>query len=129
VDERSVGQSKAKSTCGFLQELNDSVKAKFIEESPDTLIMISLSFFSQFTLVIATQLVEDSMVKLDKICREANVKLVFVRSYGLAGIVRVSVKHSIIGSKPDHFLDDLRLNNHGYFIILCSHVCSRTCLL
>ncbi|CAF2107299.1 unnamed protein product, partial [Brassica napus] len=91
VDERSVGQSKAKSTCEFLQELNDS-----------------------FTLVIATQLVKDSMVKLDKICREANVKLVFVRSYGLVGIVRVSVKeHTIIDSKPDHFLDDLRLNNHG----------------
>ncbi|RID42925.1 hypothetical protein BRARA_J02778 [Brassica rapa] len=70
----------------------DSVKAKFIEESPDTLIMTSPYFFSQFTLVIATQLVEDSMVKLDRICREANVKLVFVRSYGLAGIVRVSVK-------------------------------------
>lgn len=38
------------------------------------------------------QLVEDSMVKLDKICREANVKLVLVRSYGLAGFVRISVK-------------------------------------
>ncbi|KAG2256452.1 hypothetical protein Bca52824_075746 [Brassica carinata] len=63
---------------------------------------------------MATQLVKDSMVKLDKICREANVKLVFVRSYGLVGIVRVSVKeHTIIDSKPDHFLDDLRLNNHG----------------
>ena len=55
VDERSVGQSKAKSTCAFLQELNDSVKAKFVEESPDALIMTSPSFFSQFTLVIATQ--------------------------------------------------------------------------
>ncbi|KAL0650858.1 hypothetical protein Bca4012_093549 [Brassica carinata] len=88
VDERSVGQSKAKSTCEFLQELNDSVKANHS--------------------------VKDSMVKLDKICREANVKLVFVRSYGLVGIVRVSVKeHTIIDSKPDHFLDDLRLNNHG----------------
>ncbi|KAG5379608.1 hypothetical protein IGI04_027450 [Brassica rapa subsp. trilocularis] len=51
-------------------------------------------------------LVEDSMVKLDKICREANVKVVFVRSYGLAGL-----EHTIIDSKPDHFLDDLRLNN------------------
>ena len=28
VDEASVGQSKAKSACAFLQELNDSVKAK-----------------------------------------------------------------------------------------------------
>ncbi|CAF2114537.1 unnamed protein product, partial [Brassica oleracea] len=96
-------------SAGFSLGGYDSVKAKFIEESPDTLIMTSPSFFSQFTLVIATQLVEDSMVKLERICREENVKLVFVRSYGLAGIVR----HTIIDSKPDHFLDDLRLNNHG----------------
>ncbi|CDY10045.1 BnaC08g44060D [Brassica napus] len=88
------------------------LKATFIEENPDTLISTNPFFFSQFTLVIATQLVEDSMVKLDRICREANDKLVFARSYGLSGFVRVSVKeHTVIDSKPDHFLDDLRLNN------------------
>ncbi|XP_047342044.1 NEDD8-activating enzyme E1 regulatory subunit AXR1-like isoform X2 [Impatiens glandulifera] len=112
IEEASVGQSKAKSVCAFLQELNDAVKAKFIEEYPDRLIETTPSFFSQFTLVIATQLVEDSMVKLDRICREANVMLIFARSYGLTGLVRISVKeHTVIESKPDHFLDDLRLNN------------------
>ncbi|PON83835.1 NEDD8-activating enzyme E1 regulatory subunit APP-BP [Trema orientale] len=112
VDESSVGQSKAKCVCAFLQELNDAVKAKFIEEHPEALIKTNPSFFSQFTLVIATQLVEDSMIKLDRICREANVMLVFARSYGLTGLVRISLKeHTIIESKPDHFLDDLRLNN------------------
>lgn len=38
------------------------------------------------------QLVEDSMLKLDIICREANVMLIFARSYGLTGFVRISVK-------------------------------------
>ncbi|KAL3635429.1 NEDD8-activating enzyme E1 regulatory subunit axr1 [Castilleja foliolosa] len=112
VDESSVGQSKAKTVCAFLEELNDAVKAKFIEEYPEKLIDSSPSFFSQFTLIIATQLVEHSMVKLDKICRDANVMLIFARSYGLTGFVRISVKeHAVIESKPDHFLDDLRLNN------------------
>ncbi|KAL2454678.1 NEDD8-activating enzyme E1 regulatory subunit [Abeliophyllum distichum] len=112
VDESSVGQSKAKTVCAFLQELNDAVKAKFIEEYPEALIESNPSFFSQFTLVVATQLVEDSMVKLDKICRDANIMLIFARSYGLTGFVRISVKeHAVIESKPDHFLDDLRLNN------------------
>ena len=32
------------------------------------------------------------MVKLDRICREADVKVVFVRSYGLTALVRVSIK-------------------------------------
>uniref|UniRef100_A0A7C9F6E0 NEDD8-activating enzyme E1 regulatory subunit n=1 Tax=Opuntia streptacantha TaxID=393608 RepID=A0A7C9F6E0_OPUST len=112
VDESSLGESKAKCVCAFLQELNDAVKAKFIEEYPDKLIETNPSFFSQFTLVIATQLVEDKMIKLDRICREADVILIFARSYGLTGLVRISVKeHTVIESKPDHFLDDLRLNN------------------
>ncbi|KAL5794086.1 hypothetical protein ACOSP7_002680 [Xanthoceras sorbifolium] len=112
LDESCVGESKAKSVCAFLQELNDAVKAKFIEEYPVALIETNPSFFSQFTLVVATQLVEESMVKLDRICREANVMLIFARSYGLTGLVRISVKeHTVIESKPDHFLDDLRLNN------------------
>ncbi|KAJ7948152.1 NEDD8-activating enzyme E1 regulatory subunit [Quillaja saponaria] len=112
VDESSIGQPKAKCVCSFLQELNDAVKAKFIEEYPEALIESNPSFFSQFTLVVATQLVEGSMVKLDRICREVNVMLVIARSYGLTGFVRISFKeHTVIESKPDHFLDDLRLNN------------------
>ncbi|CAO2823310.1 unnamed protein product [Amaranthus hypochondriacus] len=112
VDETSLGESKAKCVCAFLQELNDAVNAKFIEEFPEKLIESNALFFSQFTLVIATQLVEEKMAKLDRICREANVMLVVARSYGLTGIVRVSVKeHTVIDTKPDHFLDDLRLNN------------------
>ncbi|KAI5390073.1 NEDD8-activating enzyme E1 regulatory subunit AXR1 isoform X1 [Lathyrus oleraceus] len=112
VDESSLGQSKAKCVCSFLQELNDAVKAKYVEEYPDALIETNPSFFSQFTLVVATQLVESSMVKLDRICRNANVILIFARSYGLTGFVRISLKeHTVIESKPEHFLDDLRLNN------------------
>lgn len=111
LDEESLGQSKAKSVCAFLQELNDAVKAKFVEESPETLIETRPSFFSQFTLVIATQLLENSLLKLDKVCRQANVTLVVARSFGLTGLVRISMKeHTVIESKPDHFLDDLRLN-------------------
>lgn len=60
VDESSLGQSKAKCACAFLQELNDAVKAKFIEELPDALIETNPSFFSQFTLVIATQVWSNS---------------------------------------------------------------------
>ncbi|XP_004515094.1 NEDD8-activating enzyme E1 regulatory subunit AXR1-like [Cicer arietinum] len=112
VDESFLGQSKAKCVCSFLQELNDAVKAKFVEEYPDALIETNPSFFSQFTLVVATQLGESSMVKLDQICRKANVMLIFARSYGLTGFVRISLKeHTVIESKPEHFLDDLRLHN------------------
>ncbi|KAJ1686884.1 hypothetical protein LUZ63_018274 [Rhynchospora breviuscula] len=112
LDEGCLGQSRAKSICSFLQELNDAVKVKFVEESPVALIDTNPSFFSQFTLVIATQMLESSLLKLDRICRKSNVILVVARSYGLTGLVRISVKeHVVVESKPDHFLDDLRLHN------------------
>ncbi|CAL9099012.1 unnamed protein product [Musa acuminata var. zebrina] len=112
LDEDKLGQPKAKCVCSFLLELNDAVKAKFMEEAPEDLIENNPSFFAEFTLVIATQLMETSLIKLDKICREANIMLVIARSYGLTGMVRISMKeHTIIESKPDHFLDDLRLHN------------------
>eukprot|EP00252_Welwitschia_mirabilis_P011517 TRINITY_DN25784_c0_g1_i2.p1 TRINITY_DN25784_c0_g1~~TRINITY_DN25784_c0_g1_i2.p1 ORF type:complete len:527 (-),score=124.25 TRINITY_DN25784_c0_g1_i2:341-1921(-) len=111
VDEQSLGQSRAKCVCSFIQELNDSVIAKFVEESPEMLVETNPSFFSQFTLVIATQMSENLLVKLDKICRQQNVVLVIARSYGLTGLVRSSVKeHNVIESKPEHSLDDLRLH-------------------
>lgn len=47
--------------CAFLQELNDAVKAKFIEEYPEALIETNPSFFSQFTLVVATQVCSDDV--------------------------------------------------------------------
>lgn len=55
MDRGCLGQSRAKNVCSFLQELNDAVKVKFVEESPVALIDTNPSFFSQFTLVIATQ--------------------------------------------------------------------------
>ncbi|KAJ3675825.1 hypothetical protein LUZ60_004867 [Juncus effusus] len=112
LDEKCIGQSRAKCVCAFLQELNDAVKAKFVEESPAGLIDSNPNFFSQFTVVIATQLLGSSLVKLDEICRKSNVVLVIARSYGLTGLVRISAKeHDVVESKPDHFLDDLRLHN------------------
>jgi len=38
------------------------------------------------------QLLESSLLKLDDICRKADIVLVAARSYGLTGLVRVSVK-------------------------------------
>ncbi|KAK8968496.1 NEDD8-activating enzyme E1 regulatory subunit [Platanthera guangdongensis] len=75
LDEASLLQSKAKCVCAFLQELNDAVKAKFVEASPEALIEGNPLFFSSFTLVIATQ------------------------------------EHIVVESKPEHFVDDLRLQS------------------
>lgn len=111
VDWESNGLSKAKSVSALVQEFNDSVKAKFVEESAEALLESNPSFFSQFTIVIATQMREASLLKLDAICRQHNVTLLMAQSYGLTGLVRISIKeHWVIESKPDNVLDDLRLH-------------------
>ncbi|KAH7424562.1 hypothetical protein KP509_11G013600 [Ceratopteris richardii] len=110
VDWESIGLSKAKTVCNFLQELNDTVKAKFLEESPETIINVNPDFFSQFTLVIATQMKEQSLLMLDAICRKQGVMLLIARSFGLTGLIRISLKeHCVIESKPDNVIHDLRL--------------------
>lgn len=43
------------------------------------------------------------MVKLDIICRQANVMLIFARSYGLTGLVRISVKVTCYSLHCLHF--------------------------
>lgn len=111
VDYEGLGQSKAKCVSALLQELNDSVAAKFAEESPEQLIESQPAFFSAFTLVIATQMPESSLVKLDQICRQYGVQLIIARSYGLTGLLRISTpEHCVIESKPDSAVDDLRLH-------------------
>ena len=61
------------------------VTQKKEKEKRDAINMIQF-FYLHF------QLMDDSMVKLDRICRKANVILIFARSYGLTGLVRISLK-------------------------------------
>eukprot|EP00270_Netrium_digitus_P018418 TRINITY_DN6996_c0_g1_i4.p1 TRINITY_DN6996_c0_g1~~TRINITY_DN6996_c0_g1_i4.p1 ORF type:complete len:463 (+),score=126.87 TRINITY_DN6996_c0_g1_i4:71-1390(+) len=111
VEFESLGQSRAKSVAALLQEMNDSVAAKFVEEAPEALLSSSPEFFAGFSLVIATQMREVMAVRLDKVCRKHGVPVIFVRSYGLAGLLRISLKeHDVVESRPDNFVDDLRLH-------------------
>ncbi|BBM97357.1 NEDD8-activating enzyme E1 regulatory subunit [Marchantia polymorpha subsp. ruderalis] len=111
IEWDSVGRRKASAVCSVLHEMNESVEAKFVEESPEALIESNPSFFGQFTLVIATQMSEFALVKLDQICRRYDVLLLVARSYGLFGHVRISVKeHVVIEAKPDNKVEDLRFH-------------------
>ena len=43
--------------------------------------------FAQFTLVIATEMVEADLLALDAILRPANIPLIICRAYGMIGCV------------------------------------------
>ncbi|KAH7424566.1 hypothetical protein KP509_11G013600 [Ceratopteris richardii] len=53
---------------------------------------------------------EQSLLMLDAICRKQGVMLLIARSFGLTGLIRISLKeHCVIESKPDNVIHDLRL--------------------
>ncbi|EFJ45116.1 hypothetical protein VOLCADRAFT_82490 [Volvox carteri f. nagariensis] len=112
VSASSQGEPRAKVVTELLQELNESVSGSYVEEVPEVLITDNPQFFHSFDLVIATQMREQDMVKLDEICRSTGrAKLLIIRSYGLVGYLRASLpEHHIVESKPDSQLDDLRLH-------------------
>ena len=111
VDRGSLGSSKAECCSRLLQEFNESVSGRFIAETPEQLIDQKPEFFAGFTLVLATQLTEAYQVKLDAICRGCGVAVIFGRSYGLFGQVRISAgEHNVLESKPENVLRDLRVH-------------------
>lgn len=112
VSEASLGEPRAKVVTELLQELNESVSGSYVEEVPEVLLDNKPKFFSSFQLVIATQMRETDLLKLDAICRASRVQLLVVRSYGLVGYLRASLpEHHIVESKPDSQVDDLRLHD------------------
>ncbi|CAI5523815.1 unnamed protein product [Closterium sp. Naga37s-1] len=108
LDRTHLGKSRAQAVTALLQELNESVAARFVEESPATLIQDNATFFSEFTLVIATQLPESVLLQLDSVCRQHGCQLIVARSYGLMGLIRISSpEHCVVEAKPDNTVDDL----------------------
>lgn len=60
--------------------------------APNTLnVSLMPPFYTLIVVVSRVQMTEGSLLKLDEICRQQNVKLIIARSYGLAGLVRISV--------------------------------------
>ncbi|XP_023618876.1 NEDD8-activating enzyme E1 regulatory subunit isoform X1 [Myotis lucifugus] len=95
----------------FLQELNNDVSGSFVEESPENLLDNDPSFFCRFTIVVATQLPESTLLRLADVLWNSQIPLLICRTYGLVGYMRIIIKeHPVIESHPDNALEDLRLD-------------------
>ena len=55
LESSHLGHSRAQHVTELLKELNESVTGSYVQESPQELIQNQPSFFSNFDLVIATQ--------------------------------------------------------------------------
>lgn len=105
-----MGQSKASACMTLLQELNPDVNGDCVEDSVDYLLSNRPAFFNDFDVVIASNLSEDSLLKLSNYLWEANIPLIYCRSLGFFGSIRLQIKeHCIIESHPDNPQYDLRL--------------------
>jgi len=110
VLEGSQGKPRAEVSVQLLNELNDRVKGHALVRDPIDLVHNQVELLSQYSLVIANGLPQETVSVLSKFCWEKNIPLVIVRTNGLVGHLRVAVpEHTVVESKPDNPTDDLRL--------------------
>ncbi|XP_069509303.1 NEDD8-activating enzyme E1 regulatory subunit isoform X2 [Ambystoma mexicanum] len=111
LQRSSIGKNRAQNVMELLQELNQDVSGHFVEESPETLLDNNPSFFCRFSVVVATQLPESTLMRLAEVLWDSNIPFLVCRTYGLVGYLRIVVKeHTVIESHPDNALEDLRLD-------------------
>eukprot|EP00357_Protocruzia_adherens_P002316 CAMPEP_0115024230 /NCGR_PEP_ID=MMETSP0216-20121206/33053_1 /TAXON_ID=223996 /ORGANISM="Protocruzia adherens, Strain Boccale" /LENGTH=523 /DNA_ID=CAMNT_0002398127 /DNA_START=16 /DNA_END=1587 /DNA_ORIENTATION=- len=110
VSTEYLGKPRADCVAALVQELNPDVTVSGIKDDPVTLINDNPEFFSNYSLVVASQLRHDQSKKLCELCKEKNIPLITQRQYGLLGYLRLyKNEHLIIESKPqDKVIDDLR---------------------
>ncbi|MBW00152.1 NEDD8-activating enzyme E1 regulatory subunit, partial [Eschrichtius robustus] len=88
----SIGKNRAQAAMEFLQELNNDVSGSFVEESPENLLDNDPSFFCRFTIVVATQLPESTLLNLADVLWNSQIPLLICRTYGLVGYMRIIIK-------------------------------------
>ena len=110
VSGKYLGESRSECVARLLQRLND-VKGDYIEEDIEDILNANPTFFSQFTVVIATSLPEATLSRVAALLWSSSIPLLISRTYGLLGYIRVVIpNHQIVESHPDNHHDDLRLD-------------------
>lgn len=114
VTADDVGKNKAEVTCALLSELNPDVYGSSNQSNIADILTMNGGdiYLSSFSLVIASNLEEDLLVKLSDICAAGEISLVSVRAYGMIGSCRLQYTgHHVIESKPSPDIPDLRILN------------------
>ncbi|XP_071816932.1 NEDD8-activating enzyme E1 regulatory subunit-like [Apostichopus japonicus] len=111
LERSSIGCSRGQAAMELLTEMNSDVKGDYIEETADQILETNPQLFKSFSMVIATELLERTLLDLDKLLWEHNVPLLVCRSYGMLGYMRLVIQeHRVVESHPDNAFEDLRLD-------------------
>ncbi|KAH8329618.1 hypothetical protein KR074_000869 [Drosophila pseudoananassae] len=112
LDPSYLGKSKAFACTELLQELNPDVHGDYADESSDSILANRPYFFDSFDLVIASNLNEKSLIALADRLWTVNVPLLYCRSLGMMGTIRLQLReHCIVEAHPDNRQFDLRLEH------------------
>eukprot|EP00041_Stephanoeca_diplocostata_P038488 m.1519966 g.1519966 ORF g.1519966 m.1519966 type:complete len:308 (-) comp25226_c0_seq11:6041-6964(-) len=110
VTRDKIGQPRAHCATELLAELNDEVHGDWIQEDAEVLLATRPEFFKDFSVVIAAQIPESTVLSLAAVLWDANIPLVVVRAYGMLGYMRVAVQeHCIVETHPSDPTSDMRL--------------------
>jgi hypothetical protein len=87
---QDIGRPLSEVVKELMCEMNpDTQSSEHVVQSPADYIAAKKGEFSEFSLVIATQLPASTLRELGKACAASSVPLLVVRTYGLIGYVRV----------------------------------------
>ena len=111
VTADTIGKSRAQVAVELLIELNTEVRGNFVEDEVDSLLDSNTNFFDRFSLIIATEISESSLLRLSQVLWKSTIPLLVARSYGLLGYIRISLpQHEVVEAHPDNSHEDLRLD-------------------
>ncbi|CAD5119102.1 DgyrCDS7747 [Dimorphilus gyrociliatus] len=111
LEKSAIGKNRGQVACELLQELNDDVLANYVDENVEDLFQVNAKFFSTFSVVIATDLNERTLLQISSYLWSCKVPFLHCVSYGFIGYMRIAMPvHTVIESHPDNALDDLRLD-------------------
>lgn len=105
----------------LLLELNQDVHGDYVDEDIEQVLENNPDFLNNFSVVVATDLKEKTVIQLSVKLWESDVPFLNCKSYGFLGYIRSQLKeHTVIESHPDNRHPDLRLDKP--FPSLVQHV-------
>ena len=129
-----IGRPRSEVVKELMCEMNpDTQSSEAIVQAPKDFISSQNGDFSQFSLVIATQLPSSTLRELGKACTSSGIPLLVVRTYGLIGYVRVVLprdSHPVVQDHRGSAVVDISdqwvrlfcLSFLFFFILLCFFV-------
>ncbi|CAI4232433.1 unnamed protein product [Auanema sp. JU1783] len=111
IQRSELGKHRAEVVTHYLKELRDSVIGEYIIQSPYDVRDEVLDKLLNFSVVVTTNVSDQTAMKISSRLFPANVPFITARVYGLLGYIRVSAnEHTIANNHNEHLKPDLRLD-------------------